>query len=52
MEDTRAVQAAINNEILTALLQWMPESVAKNVVRAMAKGLIPFVKVAYPGGAK
>lgn len=39
----------INNEIVDALVRWMPVTVAKEVVRGLAKGIVPHVAVRYDG---
>ena len=52
MEDSRAAKAAVHNSIVDALIRFMPESVAKEVTRAIAKAEIPHLAIQYVGGAR
>lgn len=45
---SRECQAEINRGVVDALCRFMPENVAREVVRAIAKGLVPLVKIHYP----
>lgn len=45
---SRELQAEINRSVVDALCKFMPETVAREVVRALAKGLVPLVKIHYP----
>lgn len=40
---------SINNAVVDALVRWMPVSVAKEVVRGIVSGKVPFVAVRYDG---
>lgn len=49
---TREQQAEVNRAVVEMLCKFMPEMVAREVVRALAKGLIPCVKILYPEESK
>lgn len=45
----RAKQAQVNTQILDALCRWCPESVAKEIIRAIVRGEVPHLEVRYDG---
>lgn len=47
MEHSREAKGAVHTEIVDALVRWMPESVAKLVVRAIVRAEVPRLAVKY-----